>query len=99
MMRKAKIIMGLALGLTAILVTIDHIRHRLPTPTVTQDAKRNAPTIAPPPAPWAMRRASRIPYPQRQGIEAVERGLGGAAYGLGTEPPSCCGLRSSPRSL
>lgn len=47
MMRKAKIIMGLALALTAILVTIDHIHHRSPGPAVAQDAKANATTIEP----------------------------------------------------
>lgn len=45
MKRKAKIIMGSALGLAAILVTIDHTRDRLPAPTVTRDATRNAITI------------------------------------------------------
>lgn len=47
MKHKAKIIMGLALGLAAILVTIDHTRHRLPAPTVTPDAERNATTTEP----------------------------------------------------
>lgn len=34
--------MGSALGLAAIAVAIDHTRHRVPVPTVTQDATRDA---------------------------------------------------------
>ena len=33
--------MGSALGLVVIAVTIDHTRHRVPVPTVTQDATRD----------------------------------------------------------
>jgi hypothetical protein len=45
---KARIIMGAALGLAAIAVTIDHMRHRTPAPAVAQDAKRDATIIETP---------------------------------------------------
>lgn len=48
MMRKAKAIMGLALGLAAILVAIDHTRNRLPASAVAEDAKPSATNAEPP---------------------------------------------------
>jgi hypothetical protein len=38
---RARIIMGSALGLAAIAVAIDHTRHRVPLPAVTQDSTRD----------------------------------------------------------
>jgi hypothetical protein len=43
MKRRARIIMGSALGLAAIAVAIDHTRHRVPLPVATQDAAREGP--------------------------------------------------------
>lgn len=42
MKRRARIIMGSAIGIAAIAVAIDHTRHRVPLPVAAQDTAQDA---------------------------------------------------------
>ena len=93
---KAKIIMGSALGLAAIAVTLDHTRYRVPVPTVIPEGTRESATSG---NPCGLGAPSS---PCGLGGQSSPCGLGGQSSpcGLGA-PSSPCGLGapSSPCSL